>query len=238
MMPAKEQPVVVFREQLAHQRDHHDGRGQIVEDRTQEEGDKADQPHQRRKLCGTNALGDDIEAVVRIDHLDDGHGAHEEEHDLGGGHHGLAKFLADLVRVAAEQGVNRPQQARADERRRGLVDLDRVFQRDRGIRDDEDEDERSQHVSDLCLDFSVRDWVGLRGSPPAAPCPRQGDNGTRRNGKRACGTRGGRAPAVLVAWVCGKCSRCRCRALVMTMGEVRPVWRPDLHETCLHNQPR
>jgi hypothetical protein len=38
-------------------------------------------------LVGPDALGDDLEAVVRIDHLDDGHRAHQEEHDLGGAHH-------------------------------------------------------------------------------------------------------------------------------------------------------
>ena len=90
----EEQPVVVLVEQLLHQRDHDDGGGQVVEHRAEEEGDEADQPHQRRELGGLDARGDDLEAVVGIDHLDDGHRPHQEEDDLRRPRQRFAQLLA------------------------------------------------------------------------------------------------------------------------------------------------
>ena len=45
--------------------------------------------------------GDDLEAVVGVDHLDDRHRADQEEHDLRGGGDGFVELLADQQRVAA-----------------------------------------------------------------------------------------------------------------------------------------
>jgi hypothetical protein len=142
----EKEAVSMIGEQLAHQRNHDDSRRQVVEQGAEEEGDDADQPHQRRQFFGTDALGDDLKTVVRIDHFDDGHGAHQEEDDLRRCHQRFAQFVTDLVVVAGRHGVDGPQHAGAEQRRCGFVDLERVFQGDRRIGDDEYDDQCSQHL--------------------------------------------------------------------------------------------
>ena len=48
--------------------------------------------------------------------------------------------LSDQRVVAAEHGIDRPQQAGAEQGRGRLVDLDRMFQRDRRVGNDENDD--------------------------------------------------------------------------------------------------
>jgi hypothetical protein len=141
----QQQAVVVPGQQLAQQRHHHDGGGEVVEDGAEHEGDATHQPHQAGQPGGLDALGDHVKALVRVHHLDDGHGAHQEEHDLRRAHQGLTQLFGDLVRIALAQGVDRPQQASPDQGRGRLVDVQRVLQRNGQIADHEDGDEGGDH---------------------------------------------------------------------------------------------
>src|SRR5206468_11987883 len=93
---------------------------------------------------GADAGGDDLEAVVGVDHLDDGHRPDQEEHDLRGGGNGLVELTADQYVVPRRSRVDGPEQARAEQRRRALVDPDGMLERDRRISEDEDGGERNQ----------------------------------------------------------------------------------------------
>ena len=54
--------------------------------------------HIRRDLArGADARGDDLEAVVGVDHLDDGHRADQEEHDLRGGSDGFVELRVPTI---------------------------------------------------------------------------------------------------------------------------------------------
>ena len=110
------------------------------------EGDDADQPHQRGKLGGADALGDDFETVVRIHDLDDRHRPHQEEGDLRGRHQRFAELMRNQLMVGGGQRVDGPQQAGADQRGGRLVDLERMLERDRRIGDDKDNDQGGQHL--------------------------------------------------------------------------------------------
>jgi hypothetical protein len=145
----KEQPVGVVRQQLAHQRDHDDGRRQVVKQRAQEEGYEADQPHQGGELLRPDPLGDHLEAIVRIDDLDDGHRAHQEEGNLRRAHQRFAKLVRDSIAIGGGHRVDCPQQSGTDQGRGRLVDLERVLERDGGIGDDEDNDQCGQHLLPL-----------------------------------------------------------------------------------------
>ena len=104
----EEQAVGAVRKQLAHQRDHDDGRRQVIEQRAEEESDDADQPHQGRQLLRLDPFGDDLEAVVRVDHLDDGHRTHQEEGDLRGRHQRFAELMRNQLVIGCRQRVDGP----------------------------------------------------------------------------------------------------------------------------------
>ncbi|MGY3410806.1 hypothetical protein ACVWZV_006919 [Bradyrhizobium sp. GM5.1] len=114
MREAKQQAVVALGDQPLDQRDHDDGGGQIVEDCTEEEGNEANQPYQTDLAGRADAGGDDLETVMGVDDLDDGHRANQEEHDLRGGSDGLVKLTADQRVVAGRERVDCPEHARAE----------------------------------------------------------------------------------------------------------------------------
>ncbi len=58
----------------------------------------------------------------------------------------LAELLTHQLVVSAHDRVDGPEQPSPDQRRGGLVDPDRVLERDGCVGDDEDDDERGQHV--------------------------------------------------------------------------------------------
>lgn len=91
-------------DQLAQQRDHHDGGGQVVQRRGQEEGDQPHQPQQVHALVSANAVGDDLETFMGIDQLDDGHRAHEEEQNLGNLAEMMTQLLDHMMGVGAGAG--------------------------------------------------------------------------------------------------------------------------------------
>ncbi len=132
-------------EELLHQRNHDDGGRQVVQNGAEKEGDKTDQPHQCRELGGPDARGDDLETVVSVNDLDDGHRPHQEKDDLRRPHQRFAELLVHQMVIAGGQGVNGPEQAGPDQGGGRLVDLERMFQGDGGVGDNKDEDNGSQH---------------------------------------------------------------------------------------------
>ncbi len=129
IIPAKNKTLFTIFEQALHQSNHHDGGGHVVEDGREVEGDEADDPEQARQLGGLDARGDDLEAAVGVGHLDDGHGADQEEYDGCG----FGQFFRELVDDAFDsegacKRVKGPHQARGDQRRGGLVDFNRVLE--------------------------------------------------------------------------------------------------------------
>ena len=84
---------------------------------------------------------------MRVDDLDDGHRAQQEEDDLRRAEQGLAEIGGDDLRVANRCGIERPEQARADQRRCRLVDAEGMLEHDRGIGRHENHDQQSgDHV--------------------------------------------------------------------------------------------
>ena len=67
-----------------------------------------------------------------------------EEHDLRGGGDGFVELTADQRVVARRRRVDRPEQARTQQRGCTLVDPDRMLERDRRIGDNEDGGECDQ----------------------------------------------------------------------------------------------
>ena len=55
-------------------------------------------------FVSADAVGDDLETFMGIDQLDDGHGAHEEEQDLGDLAEVMAQFLDHMMGVGAGAG--------------------------------------------------------------------------------------------------------------------------------------
>src|SRR3990167_9600689 len=91
-------------DQLAQQGNHDDGGGQVVQCGGEEECDKADHPQQVDPLAGADAVGDDLEAFVGIDQLDDGHGTHQEEQNLGNFAQMMAQLFGDVMVIATGAG--------------------------------------------------------------------------------------------------------------------------------------
>ena len=80
---ADEQPALgTAADQLAQQRNHDDGGGQVVQRCGEEEGQEADDPKQVYTLACLDAVGNGPEALVGVDQLDDGHRPEQEEENL------------------------------------------------------------------------------------------------------------------------------------------------------------
>jgi hypothetical protein len=84
--------------------------------------------------------------------------------------------LADLVVIAGGHRVDGPQHAGADQRRSRLVDLEGMFQRDRGVGDDKYGDNDNQCSQHGRVDAGVSKISGAAG--------REGGHGTRRESDR------------------------------------------------------
>ena len=89
--------------------------------------------------------------------------------------------------VAGGQGIDRPEQAGADQGRGGFIDLERVFQGDGGVGQDKDDNEEGEHGKNLRFSrFAVVGKGGL------------GEHCTQHPGDRSQHGRGG---AGAEAWV-------------------------------------
>ena len=69
------------RDQLAQQRDHHDGRCQIVQQGRKEKRQDADNPEHFDLVRRSNSVCDHAESFVGIHEFHNGHGSHEEKQD-------------------------------------------------------------------------------------------------------------------------------------------------------------
>ncbi|MNF90666.1 hypothetical protein D3C84_732360 [compost metagenome] len=130
---------MLFLDQLAQQGNHDDGGGQVVQRGRKEEGNETDHPQQVHALAGADAVGDDLEAFVGVDQLDDGHGAHQEEQDLRHFTEVVAQFGRDFVArgfsqerqdAVGPQHQYRPTDDGGEDGRGGLVDFQGVFEGD------------------------------------------------------------------------------------------------------------
>ena len=159
---------VLVVDEFAQQHDHHDGGREVVEHGREEERDDAENPQQAAFFARGDAVGDDGEAPVHVDELDDGHGTDEEE-ERGGdvahvlddlhikdeldallgqrpflqGGRGRSDEFFELFSADGgydgfgSDGIKYPQEHAQEEGRCGLVDAQRVLERDRQVADDE-----------------------------------------------------------------------------------------------------
>ncbi|MNZ86662.1 hypothetical protein D3C78_1054890 [compost metagenome] len=162
-------------DQLAQQRDHDDGGGQVVEHRGEEEGDETDDPQQVHALAGLDAVGDGAEALVGVDQLDDGHRAEQEEQDLGDLAQMVAQFADHAVAgrsggqdAAFAEDQHGPAQHGGEDGRGGLVDFQRVFEGDAEVTDDKDQGHPGVHgrASGGSVDGLLFRFLNWRASMP------------------------------------------------------------------------
>ena len=74
--PSQIKPVLARSHQLANQRNHYDGGGQVIEHGAEQERYRAHDPDQRDQALRVNALGHHFEPAVGVDHFDHGHRTH------------------------------------------------------------------------------------------------------------------------------------------------------------------
>ena len=77
-----EQLAAIVGDQFLQQRHHHDRAGQVVEHGGHHERKPRRDPHQLHLVRGVDPVGDDLEAVVVVDDLDDRHRPEQEEQNL------------------------------------------------------------------------------------------------------------------------------------------------------------
>ena len=81
----KEQAVALTAREFLHEGNHDNRRCQIVEHGTEKKGYEADNPHQGGLFPGADLRSDDLETIMSVDHLNNGHGSDQEEYNLSGG---------------------------------------------------------------------------------------------------------------------------------------------------------
>ena len=74
---------------VVHDDQHHRCRCQVVEVGREDERGQRDGPQQPLRVAGANPLGDEVEAAVVVQYLDDGHRGQEEHDNAGGSAHVL-----------------------------------------------------------------------------------------------------------------------------------------------------
>lgn len=146
-----DEAVFVVGHQLAQYHDHDDGRGHVVEDGGQEEGEDGDAPEQGALAARGQQVAHEVEAAVLVDGFDDGHGAHQEEErggraaqvafDDGGRGGGQAVGRDACGEVAGVEHVECP---RGHEHEQGdgcLVDFRHGLECDAEVADDEEDND-------------------------------------------------------------------------------------------------
>ena len=141
-------PVALFRDDAPQQHDHDDRCGHVVQHGRHEEGDQRQQPQQPAFVAGPDARGDDVEASVGVDQVDDGHGADQVDQYLARAAQLSGELRAGLRAVAcqAEEG---PERAAHEQRNGRFVDVDFVFQRDEQVACAEERDHGCDHGSEF-----------------------------------------------------------------------------------------
>mmetsp|Transcript_11501 Transcript_11501/g.42940 ORF Transcript_11501/g.42940 Transcript_11501/m.42940 type:complete len:649 (+) Transcript_11501:395-2341(+) len=134
---AEELTVFGIRHELLQQA-HHDNRGrQVVQDAGHEEGDGGDDPEQLLLVVNVDGLGDQVEALVRVDGFHDGHRSDEEERDLGYIRHMRTELpesaLDGHARCARGASVDDPQRRAHEQPKRCLVVAELLLQDDADV---------------------------------------------------------------------------------------------------------
>lgn len=130
---AGEEPALLAVGDDAPQQHHHDdGGGHVVEHRRHEEGDDGQQPEQLVLVVGGDVVGDDAEASVGVDEVDDGHGTDEVNQNFARVAQMVNQLVGD-VRVVAEEAEDGPDGSAHEQCDGRLVHLDFVLQRDEGV---------------------------------------------------------------------------------------------------------
>ena len=142
----KHQPVFPLIEQALHERNHHDSGGQIVQNGAQKKGSYPDHPHQHRQAGGGNTPRQHLKTVVRVDDLDDGHGANQEKNNLRRAGERFSQLGIDRARLGPGQGVHHPKRARAQQGSRRFVDAQRMLKNNSGVGEDKKERECERHL--------------------------------------------------------------------------------------------
>ena len=156
-------------DQFAQQRNHDDGGGQVIQHGREEESNQTHHPEQRDAFVGADAVSDDLETFMGIDQFDDGHGAHEEEQDLGdltqvmaqlfshvmviarGARGGGSDQRQNAVRAEYQQG---PANDGSQDGRRGFIDFQGVFEGDAQVTEDKDQCHQRIHgQNSICRAF-------------------------------------------------------------------------------------
>ena len=88
-----DEPVVAVVHQLAEHHDHHDARGEVVEDGREDECHEGDAPQELALVRGGHHVAHKVETAVLVNNLHDGHGTHQEEERLAR----LAKVLLEYL---------------------------------------------------------------------------------------------------------------------------------------------
>ena len=137
--------------ELAQNHDHDNGRGHVVQDGRQEEGQDGDAPQQGPLAAGRQHVAHEVEAAVLVDGFDDGHGAHQEEEgggraaqvafDDGGRGGGQAVGRDACGEVAGVEHVECPRGNQHDEGDGRFVDLRHRLECDAEVADDEEDND-------------------------------------------------------------------------------------------------
>ena len=117
----------------------------VVQRRRHEEGDECQQPHQLVLVAGLDVVGDDVETAVRVDQVDDRHGADQEHQYLARVAQVVDHVVADILIVPPE-AEDRPYGSAHQQCDGRFVDLNFVLQRDEGVAHHEEQDHCQDHT--------------------------------------------------------------------------------------------
>ena len=126
---AGEDPAFVTVAYQTSQHHHHDDRCRhVIQHGRHEEGNEGQKPHQTPLLTCGNVVGDDGEASMHVDQIDDGHGADKEYERLARIAQIRYEFAFDIG-IAREDAQHGPDYSAHEQCEGRLVNLDFVFQR-------------------------------------------------------------------------------------------------------------
>ena len=106
---------------------------------------RCQQPHQLVLVAGLDVVGDDVETAVRVDQVDDRHGADQEHQYLARVAQVVDHVVADILIVPPE-AEDRPYGSAHQQCDGRFVDLNFVLQRDEGVAHHEEQDHCQDHT--------------------------------------------------------------------------------------------
>ena len=150
--------LLLIRNDSPQQHYHDDRRGHVVQRRRHEKRDDGQQPHQLVLVASGNVVGDDVEAAVRVDQIDDGHGSDQENQDFARVAQMVYHLVADVA-VVSPQAENRPYRAAHKQCDGRFVHFYLMLQRDERVTHHEEQNHCQNHA--LC----VKNHILRRGRP-------------------------------------------------------------------------